>query len=98
MDNIAIIKTPKEGIMGLNDKGDPIVLHNNDMVSLDLLDEKFKEVLMMRGMLRIYKARDPKDIKPEDSSMNKIRRKMKRVKKGKDKKAYFSLERWVGGS
>ena len=85
--DVAIIKTPKEGIMGLNKDGKAIILRNGDMVSMSLLDKKFAEVMFMRGMLRPIATND--NTRPEN-------RKIKmRERKREKKRRRFRLDNWI---
>jgi len=89
--DIAIIKAPKEGIMGLDKNGRAIILRNNDMVSMSLLDEKFAELMFTRGMLHPIRSREPEQIrKIERPSKPKTRR--SRKNRGKNN---GSLSRWL---
>jgi len=83
-----IIRGPKEGIMGLTKDKKPIVLRNGDMVSLDILDKKFLELLIRRGMIMPIRIRD-------QIKVNKVEKlKYHRSKKGRAKKC-MSLDRWL---
>ena len=88
--DVAIIKAPKEGIMGLDKNGRAIILRNNDMVSMSLLDEKFAELMFTRGMLYPIRSREPEQIrKMERPGKPKTRRR----KRGKNN----NLSRWLFG-
>jgi len=85
-----IVKTPKEGIMGLTRDKKPIILHNGDMVSMKLLDEAFVRTLYLRGMATPIKIREPKPRQRIDQL------KYRRSKKGRAKKN-TKLDKWLGG-
>ena len=91
--DVAIIKTPKEGIMGLNKDGKAIILRNGDMVSMSLLDKKFAEVMFMRGMLRPIATND--NIKPKDTITYKMRKRRREKKRDRDRTNGFRLDNWI---
>ena len=84
--DIAIIKAPKEGIMGLDSKGGLIILRDGDMVSLKTLDEQFASLLYIRGMLKPYKINE--NIKPKDSIVYKKHNRKRRGNR-------VSLDSWL---
>ena len=89
--DVAIIKTPKEGIMGLDKNGRAIILRNNDMVSMSLLDEKFAELMFTRGMLHPIRSREPEQIRKIERPSKPKTRRRKRSKNNGD------LNRWLFG-
>jgi len=91
--DVAIIKTPKEGIMGLNKDGKAIILRNGDMVSMSLLDKKFAELMFMRGMLRPIASND--NIRPENTTTYKMRKREKERKRDRGRMNGFKLDNWI---
>jgi len=91
--DVAIIKTPKEGIMGLNKDGKAIILRNGDMVSMSLLDKKFAEVMFMRGMLRPIATND--NIKPKDTITYKMRKRGREKRRDRGRINGFRLDNWI---
>ena len=91
--DLAIIKAPKEGIMGLNKDGKAIILRNGDMVSMSLLDKKFAEVMFMRGMLRPIATNG--NIKPENTITYKMRKRRKEKRRDRGRINGFRLDNWI---
>ena len=91
--DVAIIKAPKEGIMGLDKNGRAIILRNNDMVSMSLLDEKFAELMFTRGMLKPVAINE--NIKPENSTIYKNMKRRKEKKCGRGRINGINLESWL---
>jgi len=89
-----ILKTPKEGIMGLTKDKKPIILHNGDMISTNALDRQFLELLYVRGMIMLCRIVDTKDIKPENSIVYKNRKRKKLTRKYRGKNNGSNLMKW----
>jgi len=92
--DLAIIKAPKEGIMGLNKDGKAIILRNGDMVSMSLLDEKFAELMFTRGMLKPIRSCEPEQIKGIERS-SKTKTRLSRKNRGRKNGMY--LDKWLFG-
>jgi len=91
--DLAIIKAPKEGIMGLDKNGNTIMLKKGDMVSMSLLDKKFAEVMFIRGMLRPIATND--NIKPENTVTYKMRKGQKEKRRDRGRVNGLKLDNWV---
>jgi len=91
--DVAIIKAPKEGIMGLDKNGRAIILRNNDMVSMSLLDEKFANLLYIKGMLKPAVINE--DIRPENSTIYKNMKRRKEKKRDRGRINGINLESWL---
>ena len=91
--DVAIIKAPKEGIMGLDKNGRAIILRNNDMVSMSLLDEKFAELMFTRGMLKPVAINE--NIKPENSTIYKGMKRRREKKRDRGRINGINLESWL---
>lgn len=63
MFNAMIVKAPKEGLMGLDRNGNPIILHDGDMISLNAVDREFAKVLFIRRMAIGVRFSDRREVK-----------------------------------
>jgi len=92
--DLAIIKAPKEGLMGLTRDGKEVILHNGDMVSLKWLDERYANLLYLKGMLTPIKMRDLSKNPIDWSNRGKL--KIRRSRKNRGKKNGTNLDNWLG--
>lgn len=86
-----IIHAPKEGIMGLDINGNPIVLNDGDMISFNTLNRDFVSLLYVKGMLTPIKM--PDVIKPVTRRYEKLKIKG-RSRKNRHKNNH-TLDSWM---
>jgi len=91
--DMAIIRAPKEGLMGLDRNGKEIVLNNGDLINIDLLDPVYAALLYNRGMLSPIKTKDPKELLKYDWK-NRGKLKIRRSRKNRHIKN-LSLDKWL---
>lgn len=92
-----IVRTPSEGLMGLDREGNPIVLHNGDMISEEVLHKDYLKLLKDNMMVRPVKMVDNlKDIANIRQTETRAQKEARRIERKRTKRGYqYNITNWV---